>query len=200
VNGPVPASANRLLVAHFSLPCAYVWRTGVRDEGGRRDRFSAPFFELPVLQNTILPINNRIYMVRNTFYYLLILAIVFSGFFSLLEANTGKTEQLANKVSYDVLKYQWVIAEAIDISTLQDRSDDYQAVAYQFLSNGGFVEFEDKRIRNTGSWQVDQNRLQIKYDNAATRMDQDYYVELVRPEEMVLQNDQLRFRLFRLKL
>jgi hypothetical protein len=139
-------------------------------------------------------------MARNTVYYLLILAIIFSGFFSLLEANTGKREQLANKVSYDVLRYQWVVAEAIDISTLQDRSEDYQAVAYQFLSSGGFVEFEDKKIRNTGSWQVHQNRLQIKYDDDAARIEQDYYVELVRPEEMVLQSDQLRFRLLRLKL
>jgi hypothetical protein len=139
-------------------------------------------------------------MARNTLYYFLILALVFSGFFSLLEAHTGKADHFVKKVSYEALKYQWVVAEATDINTLQDRSDDYQSVAYQFLSSGGFVEFENKRIRNTGSWRVDQNRLQIKYDDAAARLEQDYYVELVRPEELVLQNDQFRFRLLRLKL
>ncbi|EMR02439.1 hypothetical protein ADICEAN_02425 [Cesiribacter andamanensis AMV16] len=128
------------------------------------------------------------------------LAGLFYGFFALLDSNKVKAGHLAQKVSYDVLRYQWVVAEAYDIEHNRDISREYQAVAYQFLSSGGFVEFEDKVIRNTGSWQVKQDRLRIQFDDATLAEGQSFDMQLLRPEEMLLQNEQRRFRLLRLTL
>lgn len=167
-----------------------------KGEGGAGFQLPALAFRLYTTKpNTIYSI-----MARNTLVYLLFLVLLFFGFFSLLDARKAKADPFGSKVSYEVLKDQWVVAEAIDVASLRDLSKEYRAVAYQFLSSGGFVAFENKMIRHTGSWQVIQDRLQITYDGAAAPPGQSFYVKLVQPEEIVLQNKQLRFRLLRLKL
>lgn len=136
-------------------------------------------------------------MARNNILYLLLLATLFFGFISLLDENKARASSMVNNVSYDVLRYQWVVAEARDLATDQDLTDEYGAIVFQFLSSGGFVEFEDKIIHNTGSWRIQNNQLKIMYDDATS--DQ-YKVELLRPEEMILQNGNLQMRLLRLQL
>jgi hypothetical protein len=136
-------------------------------------------------------------MVRNNILYLLLLAGLFYGFISLLDNNKARAENLVDNVSYDVLKYQWVVAEAKDLSSGKDLTDGYSSVVFQFLSSGGFVEFEDKIIRNTGTWRIQNNKLIISYDDESS---EDYKIEIPRPEEMILQNGMLQMHLLRLQL
>ena len=136
-------------------------------------------------------------MAKNNILYLLMLAGLFFAFVSVLDENKAKADDLIDKVSYDVLKYQWVVAEAKDLVTKKDFTDQYGAVMYQFLSSGGFVEFKDKIISNTGVWRVLNNQLEIEYDDSSSTS---YRVNMVRAEELILQNGNMQLRLLRLQL
>lgn len=138
-------------------------------------------------------------MFKKNLLYLLLLAGLFYAFVSVLDENKAKAESLAHKVSYDGLRYQWVVAEVKDIHTGQDLTTSYQSKVFQFLNNGGFIEFKEKMIYKTGSWNVVNNRLEIQYDDSAHDTD-NYQAELVRPEELLLLNENLQLRLLRLRL
>lgn len=137
-------------------------------------------------------------MFKNSLFYLLFIAAIFFVFINLLDSNKVKADILISKVSYDELKYQWVVAEAVDIQTGIDHTNEYQSKVFQFLSSGGFVEYDDKVVLNTGVWQVVNNRLQITYDEAEEKI-ASYQAELVRPEELLLLQGNHQLRLYRLK-
>lgn len=138
-------------------------------------------------------------MEKTNLFYLLVFSGLFLAFVSVLDDSKAKTKSIVEQVSYDVLKYQWVVAEAIDTRLQQDITPQHQAKMFQFLSSGGFVEFEDKIIARTGSWQTLNNRLEINYDQSEVKP-QVFQVELIRPEELILRNGDLQMRLLRLQL
>lgn len=91
-----------------------------------------------------------------------------------------------------------MVAEVKDIQTGNDHTEEYTSKVFQFLSSGGFVEYEDKLVLRTGTWQVINNHLQITYDEMEEKA-MTYQAELVRPEELLLLQGNLQLRLFRLK-
>lgn len=137
-------------------------------------------------------------MFKNNLFYLLFIVTIFILFINVLDTNKVKADILISKVSYDELKYQWVVAEVIDIQTGDDHTEEYKSKVFQFLSSGGFVEYEDKVVVKTGAWKVINNHLQITYDAGAEQVTT-YQAELVRPEELLLLQGNHQLRLFRLK-
>lgn len=136
-------------------------------------------------------------MVKNNLVYLLMLSCLFWGFISVLDGNRLKANAVVNKVSDDILKYEWAVTEVKNIYSRHELTEDYNTTVFQFLSSGGFVAYENKLVRHTGSWKFKNNQLEIEYDDHAKEAAV-YQVELVRPEEMLMLDGKLQMRLMRL--
>lgn len=137
-------------------------------------------------------------MAKTTLFYLLLLTGLFFSFTYILDDDKVKADSLADKVSYDALHYQWVVAEAKDRRSDEDLTEEYQTVLYHFLSSGALVGYDDKIIKHTGTWKTVDDRFAIEIEGTSAEV-ASFEAKLIRSEELLLLNEHLQLRLLRLQ-
>lgn len=137
-------------------------------------------------------------MAKTTLFYLLLLTGLFFSFTYILDDDKVKADSLADKVSYDALHYQWVVAEAKDRRSDEDLTEQYQTVLYHFLKSGALVGYEDKVVRHTGTWKTVNDRFAIEIEGTSPRV-ASFEAKLIRSEELLLLNENLQLRMLRLQ-
>jgi hypothetical protein len=135
-------------------------------------------------------------MAKNDLVYLVLIVSIFAVFVYLLDANKVKADVLYSKVSFEDLKDSWEVAEVTDLETGKEMPGPALTKSYQFLSSGGFVEYNEKRICRTGNWHVINNRIHIQYDSTHDTI-ATYQGELVGPAELLLLQGNQQLRLVR---
>ena len=95
------------------------------------------------------------------------------------------------------LFHQWVVAEAVDPLSLKDHTDRFGAEVWQFLQSGGFVQFNNDIIENTGEWKCRKGQIILSSEEESEP--KIYQLEKVRGNELVLSSNEIKIRLLKLK-
>ncbi len=132
---------------------------------------------------------------RFNFLFVAAIGCVFLGFVGFLEANKGKAGFGVFKNQESALMNRWIVAEAVDPVSNINLEDDFRALSWQFLQNGGFVRFEEQIIDKTGEWRLKGQELTIREEGKAET--KKFYIEKLTQRELLLSGTDIKIRLLR---
>lgn len=129
-------------------------------------------------------------------FFVAITGILFLGLFGLLEINKEKAGFRVFNRQEDMLASRWIVAEAVEAESNKNLSEEFKTLSWQFLTSGGFVEFEEQLIGETGNWSLRGQELRIRREGQEQL--EEYIIDKLTARELLLSSAGVKIRLLKL--
>jgi hypothetical protein len=133
--------------------------------------------------------------VRFNFVFIAVIGFIFLGFVGLLETNRANAGLGVFKTQETLLMNRWIVADAAEAISNKNLTDEFKSLSWHFLQSGGFVEFEEQVIEETGKWWLRGQELNIR--KKGQEEIEKFVIEKLTQRELLISSAAIKIRLLR---